>query len=186
MHSILEGVTKSFFKFWFTTEYSDRTFSLVNYMREIDSRLLQIQPPQFVTNAPRRINTWNLWRAHEFLHFMLYYSLPVLFQLLPFRHFTNLKNLVIFMEIILTRDIEKSVLLSAQHLIADVVKELASLYGKEVMLSGIYSLLELKNFETLFFNETHFSKVFMSCCISSNALESSDHSIPSTVFNSKK
>lgn len=67
MHSILEGVVKNFFKFWFSTEYkASEEFSLRTFILEIDRKLLLIRPPSFVPCAPRSIETWKQWRAHEF------------------------------------------------------------------------------------------------------------------------
>jgi hypothetical protein len=64
MHSILEGVVKSLFDFWFDSAIGQ--FCLKKYMQEIDNRLLQCRPPTFVPNTPRSIYTHNLWKAHEY------------------------------------------------------------------------------------------------------------------------
>ena len=58
MHSVLEGVMKTFFKYWFEADCSNK-YSLKKYMQEIDNRLLSIKPPSFVTTAPRSIYSWN-------------------------------------------------------------------------------------------------------------------------------
>ena len=79
MHSLLEGVLNSLFKFWFSPEHHDKPFSLRKYMREIEIRLLSIKPPTFVTTPPRSIYCWQEWRAHEFLY--------ILFCIIPFHHF---------------------------------------------------------------------------------------------------
>lgn len=100
MHSLLEGVVKSFFKYWFCGEMSD-PYSLKKYMQEIDNRLSKITPPRFVPSTPRSIYTHNFWRAHEYLSFMLYYSLPVFRDVLDSRYYNNIKKLICFIEIIL-------------------------------------------------------------------------------------
>lgn len=53
MHSVLEGVVKNFFKYWFDSKYSSEDFSLKDNIDEIDQRLLSIKPPSFVPTAPR-------------------------------------------------------------------------------------------------------------------------------------
>lgn len=77
MHSLLEGVIKNFFKYWFTPEFAAESFCLRKYMQEIDDRLLNIRPPKYVPSVPRSIYTFTLWRAHEYLTFIIYYSIPV-------------------------------------------------------------------------------------------------------------
>ena len=64
-------------------------------MQEIDKRLLKIKPPKFI---PRSIYTHNLWRAHEFSTFILFYALPVFNGLMGIEYYNNLKKLVIIIE----------------------------------------------------------------------------------------
>jgi hypothetical protein len=76
MHSLLEGVVKNFFNYWFNSKIHSE-YSLVKYMQEIDNRLLAIQPPKYIPSTPRTIYSFNIWRAHEYGTFILYYALPV-------------------------------------------------------------------------------------------------------------
>lgn len=97
MHSLLEGVVKGLFRLWFGQDcvYSDKDdgkkkrnqFSLRQYIKQIDERLLKIKPPSFVPSAPRSVDLWNIWRAHEFLNFMLYYSLCVFYQIMDYEYY---------------------------------------------------------------------------------------------------
>jgi hypothetical protein len=64
-------------------------------MEEINHRLMKIRPPSFVPNAPRQIHTWKLWKAHEYLAFLIYYSLPVFNGLKDADNYANLTKLVI-------------------------------------------------------------------------------------------
>ena len=100
MHSILEGVVKTFFKYWFESDIRAE-YSLKKYMREIDKRILTIRPPKFVPTTPRSIYLSNFWRAHEYLSFILYYALPVfqdtskiciIYQIF----YNNIKKLIVF------------------------------------------------------------------------------------------
>jgi hypothetical protein len=106
MHSILEGVCKSLFKFWFDSEYSTQKFSLRKFQQEIDQRLSKIQIPRFISSTPRSVYDYKLWHAHEFLSFFLYFSLPVFHSILPFEFYNNLKKIVIFLEVILSKIID--------------------------------------------------------------------------------
>ena len=76
MHSILEGVVKRFFKFWFeeTVSEGDKyNFSLKQHINEIDKRLLKIRIPSFIPSAPRSIRDYKLWRAKVFLSILVYF-----------------------------------------------------------------------------------------------------------------
>ena len=142
MHSVLEGVLKNFFKFWFESTISCN-YSLKKYMQEIDNRLLNIKPPKFIPSTPRSIYSYKLWRAHEYLSFILYYSLPVFIKIMTTEYYDNLAKLVIFLEILLSPKIDLQQLKKSEVLIFNFVEELETLYPHSIMLSGVHELLHL-------------------------------------------
>ena len=142
MHSVLLGVIKTFFKYWFEGDGS-QPYSLKKYMQVIDNRLLRIKPPSYVSNAPRSIYSWNKWRAHEFLTFIIYYLLPVFHKIVPHNIYVNLTKLEVFIETILSTKIYKENLIYIQKIIEDFLKELNFLYDKSIMLSGVHELVHL-------------------------------------------
>ena len=82
MHSVLEGVVKGMFYRWFGVENHQMECSLKSFMHQIDGRIICIKPPKFVPTTPRSIYSWKQWRAHEYLSFILYYSLPVFIDIM--------------------------------------------------------------------------------------------------------
>jgi hypothetical protein len=132
MHSLLEGVIKNFFSFWFDSECSTGAYSMRKYMQEIDNRLLTITPPKFVPRTPRSIYSYNIWHAHEYLSFMIYYSL-VFRDIMQPEYYNNLKKLVIFMEKILSATINIDDLKKAEVIVFDFVEEVQNLYPNSIM-----------------------------------------------------
>ena len=98
MHSGLEGIGKKFFSICFSSENSSHPSN----MRKFDKRLLQIRPPKFVPSTPRSIYSHNLWRAHEYLSFFLYYALAVFKDIIPLDFYQHLKKFILFLETILS------------------------------------------------------------------------------------
>ena len=143
MHSLFEGVCKNYFKYWFSSKFSSEAFSLRKYQHVVDERLLSIRPPKFVASTPRSVLLSKLWHAHEYVSFFLYYSLPVFRNLLPFTHYENLKKLVVFMEVILSKSVSVERLEFAQKLIEEFMKESSSLYPPNIYTSGFHELLNL-------------------------------------------
>ena len=141
MHSILHGVIKTLFHFWFDQKYSSEQFSLRKNIQEIDKILVMIKPPSFFPCAPRSIQDYSNWRAKEFLLFIIYYSVPVFFQIMPDDLYNNLLKLVVFLEFILSRTIKFTSLNVLQTLIESYVSELSVLYKPSIMLSGTHELL---------------------------------------------
>jgi hypothetical protein len=143
MHSVLEGVIKNFFKYWFSSEFTKAPFSLRKYMKEIDHRLSLIMPPRFVPSTPRSIYEYNLWSAHEYLSFIMYYAVPVFTDVMSHEHYENIKKLILFLETILSQEINVNHLLKVEKFLIQFVSELESLYTKSIMLSGVHELLHL-------------------------------------------
>ena len=142
MHSVLEGVVKSLFNLWFGQENHDMRFSLRKYISLIDARLLNICPPKFVPTATRSLISWKMWRAHEYLSFLMFYSLPIFNDIMDRQQFVHLVKLCSFMEKILSREIKLSDLDNAQKLIVQFVEEYSGFYGIRNMLSGVHELFD--------------------------------------------
>jgi hypothetical protein len=152
MHSLLEGVIKGLFRLWFGQEYvySDcngkkvrNKFSLRQYINQIDERLLKMKPPSFVPSAPRSVDLWGIWRAHEFLYFIIYYSLCVFHEIMNYEYYQHLMLLVIAMENLLNNEIKKDELDIIHRILIKFVEQMEILYPKRSMLSGTHELLHL-------------------------------------------
>ncbi len=140
MHSVLEGVVKRFFKYWFDMPGPQ---SIKMFTIEIDRRLLNIKPPSFIPITPRSIEQRNKWRANEFLDFLLYYSLPVFHGIMEPEYLLNLMKLVVSMECLLDKKIKQNDLVIVRQILIQFVSEVTLLYPKDVMVSGMHELLHL-------------------------------------------
>ncbi len=149
MHSVLEGVLKSLFSLWFEKE-NNLSYSLKTYVNKIDARLLTIRPPKYVPTAPRSIKYWKTWRAHEYLSFLLFYSLPIFSDIMEREQLDHLKKLCLFMQILLSKEIKQDDLDFAQMIIIEFVEKYKDFYGERNMLSGVHELLHLVHCTTDF------------------------------------
>ena len=62
---------------------------------------------------------------------------------MPFEYYQNLKKLIIFLEVILSKKISVSKLELAQNVITEFVQELQLLYPMSIYVSGVHELLHL-------------------------------------------
>ena len=95
MHTVLKGVVKGLFHKWFSQENHSKDFSMRKHMNIIDKTLLTIKPPKFIPTTPRSIYSWKTWRAHEYLSFLMYYSIPIFHDIMNvchFEHFIKLQS----------------------------------------------------------------------------------------------
>lgn len=80
MHSILYGVLLKLMEVWFTKKYEAHPSSLFKKLSQLDEKLLAIEPPSFVSRAPRSLKEIHMYKAHELFAFLLYYSIIICFQ----------------------------------------------------------------------------------------------------------
>jgi hypothetical protein len=64
-------------------------------------------------------------------------------QVSGYEYITNLKKLIIALEILLERTIKKNILTGAQLMLEEFVIELENLFNKNILLSGVHELLHL-------------------------------------------
>jgi hypothetical protein len=141
MHSVLEGVAKSLFDFWF--EKSSPVYSLKQHMPTINNILVHIRPPSYVANPPKLIGTYNKWKANDFLSFFLFYALIVFKHCMSDKYYTHIQKLVISLEYLLSPRIKKSGLDRVQSLLEEFVKDIGKLYDETALSSGVHELLHL-------------------------------------------
>ncbi len=154
MHTVLEGVVKGMFRLWFSPDFAftkpndsekkkRNLFSMRQYIHQIDDRLLKIKPPSFVPAAPRSVDSWSLWRAHEFLYFIIFYSLCVFHEIMEYEYYQHLMLLVITIENLLKPKIKRSELQIIHLALIRFVEQFEELYPERSMLSGVHELLHL-------------------------------------------
>jgi len=76
LHNSFSGVTRLFVKTMFTD--CNGPWYIKARMPEIDEFLLSVQLPKFISRSTRRIKEWRNFKAHEFMSWLFYLSLPAL------------------------------------------------------------------------------------------------------------
>jgi hypothetical protein len=112
-------------------------------MNEINSVLLQIRPPSNVPASPRSLFEWPNWRAHEFMFFILYYSLIVFRFIMNDEQYQHISMLVASLEVLLAREIEHDKLIYADTLLKQFVDQCEKIYEKSILKSGFHELIHL-------------------------------------------
>jgi hypothetical protein len=142
MHSICLGICKLFFVYWFNSCLV-KSYCLKNHMDILNSKLKTMRPPNFIAQAPRRLDDFKNWRAHEFLYFYLYFCLPLFYGIMPDVYFQNIVLFVISLEILLSREITLNKLKEAEKALEIFVSQLEILYDEHIMVSGTHEVLHL-------------------------------------------
>ena len=63
MHFVLEGVTKSLLKLWFSSSLKTEPYNVSEKVQEVDESLSQIKPPNDITRCLRKVeNEMQHWK----------------------------------------------------------------------------------------------------------------------------
>ena len=145
MHGVCLGVIKTMLKLWFKPKYKTFPFNISNLVKVVDRRIKQLRPPIEITRTPRSIeNDLMYWKASEFRDFMLYYSLPVLYKILPDEYYMHYSDLVRAMYILLRKDITVAQLASAREYIYRFCSRFEQLYsGSNTFTLNFHQLVHL-------------------------------------------
>ena len=90
MHSTLLGVVKMLLTLWSDKSYKGEPWSVCSRMKEIEERYLKIGPPSCITRLPRSlIANFGHLKASELRTFLLFYSIPCWYGILPEQYFQH-------------------------------------------------------------------------------------------------
>lgn len=117
------------------------TLELLPTTEEINKRLNRIKPPEEFRRTPRSITTFKHWKASEFRAWLLYYSLPVLSDLMPGDYIHHLSLLVSAIHILLASDVD-----FAHSLLVAFYNLLPQLYPSKICTMNMHSLVHLSKF----------------------------------------
>ena len=144
MHGVLLGISKVLIKLWFTSKHSAQAFSLYSRVSLVDARLLSIRVTNNISRTPRALSAhFKYWKASEFRSWILFYSLPLLADLMEKTYFFHYACFVEAVHLlsgssISIEDIERS----NQNLMYFVLM-FESLYGRRYCGLNMHSLLHL-------------------------------------------
>jgi hypothetical protein len=144
MHGVLLGITKLLINLWISPSYSKEDFSVASFSEVIDSRLLQIKPPSFITRVPRSISShFKYWKASELRSWLLFYSVPVLQDILHENYLFHYSAFVQAIHCLSGNSIASCSLDHAEKLLAYFVMTFPALYGERYQTLNLHSLLHL-------------------------------------------
>lgn len=140
MHSIAEGNGKTFLKSWAKYEmYIGKDEKIA----KIEKRIQCVKPPVEVRKYLRTFKCHPYWTGREWENWVLYFSVPILVDILPEKY---LKNWILFVQAVhlLSRSTISHAMLNEAHLlIINFVAEVEALYGLWLMRYNVHIMLHL-------------------------------------------
>ena len=143
MHAVLLGVARQCARFWFDSSFSSEPWYLGRHVAEIDRRLTGICPPSDVRRLPRPVKDRKFWKATEWRAWLLFYSIPVLSDVLPVKYLQHWLILVECICVFLASRITFAEIELCKKRLAFFVKNVEVLYGSEHVSFNMHQLLHL-------------------------------------------
>jgi len=147
MHCMLEGVTRWLMGAWFNSCHHGSPFYIGHFVDQIDKNLLKQRPPQEVIHPPCSIKKhMKYWKASELCNWLLYYSLPLLLNILPPLYWHHYALLVCAMHILLGNIITFPQVDAAEQMLNDFCILLPELYGNSSCTANAQLLSHLTKY----------------------------------------
>jgi len=143
MHCVLLGVTKQFLDLWFNSKYHDSPWYIGTSHKLVDQRLLTIKPPSDIPRIPRTVKVAQRWKAAECRSWLLFYSGPVLYKILPTKMLKHWLLLVTAIFCFLKDTVTENDLAAATSKITKFVQEIPTIYGLCQMSFNVHQLTHL-------------------------------------------
>ena len=145
MHGCLLGVTGQMLSLWLNTEHKNDKFYIGNHIAVLNRRLLSIQPPNEISRCPRSFTDRKHWKASEYWSFLFYYSLPVLFGVLPLEYFHHFALFAIAVRLFASESISPSELTKGTLYLDFFCKKFGEYYSEQYIGINLHSLLHLSS-----------------------------------------
>lgn len=145
MHCIFLGVTKKVISLLFDSKYRDSDYSLCRYTDLVNTRMCSIHPPSSVERLPRKISEYTYWKASEFKIWLLYYSVPILCDIMKPEYFEHYKLLVLGVSLLYQDSISEQMMQRAKEALRLYVERFEGLYGLRHMTCNLHLLLHLSD-----------------------------------------
>lgn len=164
-HAVLFGVTRQFTKLMILSSLRKRPFSLYKNIKKVDEYLKAIKPSLEVSRTPRKLSACGDWKMHEWVIWLLFYSLPALNKFIKDKKYVRHWALLVEgISILCKRSIMKSEVEHARRCLHSFVQDVPELYGLNHVSFNVHLLTHLAdsvlNLSCLW---THSSFIYEDC-----------------------
>ncbi|KAE8738351.1 hypothetical protein FOCC_FOCC016171, partial [Frankliniella occidentalis] len=145
-HAIV-NVAKRFVRLWFEAPRKNAPvppYKIHTKISEVDKRLLSIKPTLEVSRAPRSLTERSDYRGHEWFHFVFFYSVPILKNVLPQIFLNHWSLLVNGLAILMQNSLSKSDIHYADRSLQQFVSGIDDLYGPQNVTISCHLLTHFK------------------------------------------
>ena len=138
LHSLCLGVVKSLMLLMFL---KPGPWNLKEFTGAIDKVFLKnVQPPDDVSRLPRSLSFLKVWKASEFLHWLIFYSVPIMTKFMKKEYFQHWVLLVISVQLLSQEKISADDLHLADELLRLFLRDVGLLYPESAYTYNMHQL----------------------------------------------
>lgn len=115
MHCVLLGIVKMMIGLWIDLDHKNKAWSVRSSIDKLNERIQQLSSPSLISRLPRKIDEYHDWKASEYRTFLLFFSLPLLSDILPSNYYTHYSNIVFGTFLLLKSSISATDLSLSKH-----------------------------------------------------------------------
>ncbi|XP_057338511.1 uncharacterized protein LOC130676372 [Microplitis mediator] len=143
MHCVGLGVCRQFAKLWFDSANSDEDFYLGLAIEIVDDLLLSYKPTSDMSRTTRKMSERSYWKAHEWIAFLLFYSLPVLQVVAEKKYLNHWALLIDGISLLIQTSVMPSDIHYAHNSLIGFINGVNDLYGEKELSFNVHSLSHL-------------------------------------------
>ena len=122
MHAVVEGVARWLLHTWCDSKNHQKPFYLGRSLHKIDKLLLKQRPPSEISRPPRSLQKhMKYWKESELRNWLLFYSLPLLLNVLPLLYLHHYDFLVCSIHILLQESLTSNQIMTAGLMLQDFI-----------------------------------------------------------------
>lgn len=145
-HAVV-NVAKRLCNLWFVPPSKNAavpSYKIHDKIKEVDNRLLSIKPTFEVSRAPRSLTERSDYRGHEWFYFVIFYSVPILKNILPMKYLNHWSLFVKGLAMLMQNSAAKSEVVYADRYLKEFVSGIDNLYGAQNVTFCCHLLTHLK------------------------------------------
>ncbi|XP_035663834.1 uncharacterized protein LOC118407465 [Branchiostoma floridae] len=149
MHELLLGVVKTILDLWLSPSHNREDFYIGGMISTLSERMQALKVPDTIPRRPRSLAERHHWKASELRSWLLFFSLPLLRDVLPTEYFAHYCLLVKAVSKLLSDRISPADLQLADQQLDIFCKRFEDLYGERSQTMNMHLLRHLAHYTRL-------------------------------------
>ncbi|KAK3929414.1 Halomucin [Frankliniella fusca] len=142
-HCVYLGIVRNYASIWHAMLNNKRGNDREDKLKLLNDRLQSLHPPIEVRRLPRILEERVKWNAKECENFLLFYSIPALQGLIPFKYVKHWFLLVQALHLLLRNDVTLEDCNTARTLLCHYCCDIQELYGEQELTFNCHLLTHL-------------------------------------------